>query len=166
MRILLDLGPAYLTVLVIIAVLVAMDSTAGTRSQLVLSGMSFAAVLVLCWARRHLGIAAPAPELSLRPLSSEYAPTSGRRAGLLLVANETAVPPGSPRGCAGSKAGSRPPTAIRTARTPHRGSPRRVAGARRHPRIAQMIRTVAVTALSGSTVTEVNGPTCRHAGAL
>jgi hypothetical protein len=31
---------------------------------------------------------------------------------------------------------------------------------------ASLDRQVAVTALSGSTVTEVNGPTCRHAGAL
>ena len=33
-------------------------------------------------------------------------------------------------------------------------------------RVLEIQDKLAVTALSGSTVTEVNGPTCRHAGAL
>jgi len=32
--------------------------------------------------------------------------------------------------------------------------------------VTAVMALVAVTALSGSTVTEVNGPTCRHAGVL
>jgi GABA permease len=84
----------YLTAVAIVAVLVAMYFTAGTRSQLVLSLVSFAVVLALYWVRQRRVAAAP-PAEPIPAAAAQPVPVGGRVAAteVLVVANETVGAP-------------------------------------------------------------------------